>query len=64
MAKLVARWNGPHFALQKKLTLLARAHKKSLSKDGDVIEPQKRCEETWVVASGANVLLVIGTKKL
>lgn len=25
-------------------------HKKPSSKDGDVIEPQKRCEETWVVA--------------
>ena len=51
-------WNGPHFTLQKKPSPFGPGDKKSLSKDGDVIEPQKRCEETWVVANGAKIFYV------
>lgn len=39
---------GPSFYPAEKNVPMKRAT--SLSKDGDVIEPQKRCEESWVVA--------------
>ena len=36
----------------------------SLSKDGDVIEPQKRCEESWLVAMTPSLFLLVNGKNL
>ena len=65
MVKLVAKYANrmapmvkwASFYPSEKTSPFGPGHKKSLSKDGDVIEPQKRCEETWVVANGANIFL-------
>ena len=35
----------------------------SLSKDGDVIEPQKRCEESWLVAMTPSLFLLVSWEK-